>query len=263
LNLQRVTPENTWAIPEPPKPMAADAKPGFEVATIKPSTPGRPGKGIGFRGRHFTAVNFNVNDLISIGYGVHEKQIIGAPAWFGTELFDIDGVPDVEGQPSPKQMNIMIQKLLTDRFKLVFHHEKRELAVYAITAGKGGPKMTISASAPDAPQAFFFRKLGALTVRNQTMVDFASWMQTVMDRPVVDQSGLKDRYDFTLNWTPDDSQFAQFRGTGVTLPPPTDDPNAPPGLFTAIQEQLGMKLEAVKAQADVLVIDSVEKPSAN
>ncbi|HEX9202157.1 MAG TPA: TIGR03435 family protein [Acidobacteriaceae bacterium] len=263
LNFERVSPENTWPIPEPPRKMAADAKPGFEVATIKPSTPGRPGKGIGFRGRHFTTVNFNVNDLIGIAYKVHEKQIVGAPAWFGTTLFDIDGVPDVEGQPSPDQMNIMIQKLLADRFHLVFHHEKRELAVYAITLGKGGPKMTISAAAPSDPQAFFFRKLGALTVRNQTMVNFASWMQTVMDKPVVDQSSLPERYDFTLNWTPDESQFAQFRGTGVTVSPPTDDPNAPPGLFTAIQEQLGMKLEPTKAKADVMVIDHVEQPSAN
>ena len=263
LTLERVTEENTWAIPKPAKPMAADARPGFEVVTIKPSTPGRPGKGVGFRGRHFTTVNFNVNDLIGMAYGLHEKQIIGGPAWFGTELYDIDGVPDVEGQPSQKQIKIMLQKLLADRFKLVFHHDKKDLSVYAITVAKGGPKLTKSASGPDDPPAFFFRKLGALTVRNQTMADFASWMQTVMDKPVVDHSGLTDRYDFTLNWTPDDSQFAQFRGTGVTLPPPTDDPNAPPGLYTAIQEQLAMKLDPVKAPADVIVIDHAEKASAN
>jgi uncharacterized protein (TIGR03435 family) len=263
LKLERVTEENTWAIPEPPKPMPADATPGFEVATIKPSTSGRPGKGIGFRGRHFTTVNFNVNDLIGMAYGLQDKQIVGGPAWFGSELYDIDGVPDVQGQPSQKQMKIMLQKLLADRFKLTFHHEKRELAVYAIAIAKGGPKLTKSASGPNDPMAFFFRKLGALTVRNQTMADFASWMQAVMDKPVVDQTGLTDRYDFTLNWTPDDSQFAQFRGTGVTVPAATDDPNAPPGLYTAIQEQLALKLDPVKAPTDVIVIDHVEKPSAN
>ena len=96
-----------------------------------------------------------------------------------------------------------------------------------------------------------------------TMWDFASWMQTVLDRPVVDQSGLKDRYDFTLKWTPDNSQFAQFRSTGAVVPAPTDDPNAPPSLNTAIQEQLGLKLDPVKAPAEVLVVDKVEKPSAN
>jgi uncharacterized protein (TIGR03435 family) len=264
LNFDRVSAENMWAIPEPPKPMAADADPGFDVVTIKPSVPGRQGKGIGFRGRHFNTVNFNVNDLIAFAYGLHVKQIVGAPDWFGTELYDIDGVPDVEGQPSMKQMNLMVQKLLADRFKLVFHHDKRELAVYAITVGKGGPKMDKSASDPNAPMAFFFRKLGALTVRNQTMADFASWMQAaVMDKPVVDHSGLTGKYDFTLNWTPDDSQFAQFRGAGATVPAGTDDPNAPAGLYTAIQEQLGLKLEPVKAPDDVIVIDHVEKPSAN
>jgi uncharacterized protein (TIGR03435 family) len=252
-----------WAIPEPPKPMPLDAKPGFEVVTIKPSTPGRPGKIIGFRGRHFTAVNFNVNDLIALAYGLHVKQITGAPEWFGTELYDIDGVPDVEGQPNQKQTNIMIQKLLADRFKLVFHHDKKELAVYAITVGKGGPKMGKSEAGPNDPIGFGFRKLGSLTVRNLTMADFAVWMQaSVMDKPVVDQTGLTDRYDFTLNWTPDDSQFAQFRSTGVKIPT-SEDPNAPPGLYTAVQEQLGLKLEPVKALDDVIVIDHVEKPSAN
>ena len=263
LNFQRVNDEAMWPIPEPPKPMAADAKPSFEVVTIKPSVPGRPGKGIGFRGRHFMAANLNVNDLIGFAYAVQAKQVIGAPAWFDSDLYDIDGVPDIEGVPSQKQINMMLQGLLADRFKLVFHREKRELSVYAITVAKGGPKITPTQSKPDAPMAFFFRKLGALTVGNQTMSDFASWMQTVLDKPVVDQTGLKDRYDFTLNWTPDSSQFAQFRSTGATVPPPSDDPNAPPSLSTAIQEQLGLRLEPVKAPADVIVIDKVEKPSAN
>jgi uncharacterized protein (TIGR03435 family) len=96
--------------------MAKDAKPGFEVVTIKPGTPNQPGKNIGFRGRHFMARNFNVNDMIALAYGLHAKQILGAPEWFNTDLFDIDGVPDVEGVPSMKQMDIMLQKLLADRF---------------------------------------------------------------------------------------------------------------------------------------------------
>jgi uncharacterized protein (TIGR03435 family) len=85
----------------------------------------------------------------------------------------------------------------------------------------------------------------------------------VLDKPVVDQTGLKGRYDFTLNWTPDSTQFAQFHSTGVSVPQTSDDPNAPPALNTAIQEQLGLRLEPVKAPADVIVIDKVEKPSAN
>jgi uncharacterized protein (TIGR03435 family) len=84
----------------------------------------------------------------------------------------------------------------------------------------------------------------------------------VTDRPVVDQTGLKDRYDFVLKWTPDDSQFAQFRTTGA-LPTPKDDPNAPPALNDAVQQQIGLRIEPVKAMDDVIVIDHAEHPSAN
>lgn len=267
LVLERATPETAWAIPAPlPKipPMAANADPSFEVATIKPSKPGQQGKGFGFRGRQFITMNTNLNDLIAFAYGLHAKQIVGAPDWFGTDLYDIAGVPDVPGRPNIKQSGIMMQKLLADRFQLKFHHEQKVLSVYTITVAHGGPKMKKSTAGPDDGEGFMFRGLGDLIVRNMTMAGFATWMQSgVMDRPVVDQTGLKDRYDFTLKWTPDESQFAQFRGTGVKMPAATNDPNAPPGLYTAIQEQLGLKMEATKAPDDVIVIDHVEKPSAN
>jgi len=129
LPLERANADTAWAIPEPPKKMPANANPTFDVATIKPGEPGRQGKLIGFRGRHFNAMNFNVNDLISFAYGLHTEQIVGAPAWFATDLYDIDGVPDIEGIPSQKQQNIMLQKLLADRFQLKFHHEQKELPV--------------------------------------------------------------------------------------------------------------------------------------
>ena len=245
--------------------MAADADPGLDVATIKPSQPGRQGKGFGFNGTHFRTFNTNVNDMIAIAYGLHAKQIIGAPDWLGTDLFDIDGVPDVPGRPSIKQMGLILQKLLADRFALKFHHEQREISVYAIEVGAGGPKMKVTKAGPNDQQGFGFRGLGDLIVANMTMKEFATWMQSsVMDKPVVDQTGLTDRYDFTLKWTPDDSQFAQFRGA-VTTPPPGagDNPNAPPSLYTAMQEQLGLKFSATKAMDDVIVIDHIEKPSAN
>lgn len=267
LVLERATPETEWTIPEPPAklpPMAADADPSFEVVTVKPSVPGKPGKGFGFRGSHFMTFNTNLNDLIGIAYGLHAKQIIDGPAWFDVNLYDIDGVPDVAGRPNQKQLGILVQKLLANRFKLSFHRDKKELSVYTIHVATGGPKLTKSASGPNDPPGFGFRKLGNLTVRNLTMADFASWMQSgVMDKPVVDQTGLTDRYDFLLKWTPDESQFAQFRGTGAVVPPPTDDPNAPPGLYTAIQEQLGLKMGPGKVLDDVIVIDHVEKPSEN
>jgi uncharacterized protein (TIGR03435 family) len=260
----RATPDTAWTIPPPETKMDPNAKPGFEVATIKPSPPNRPGKNFGFRGGHFLSRNTNLNDLIAFAYGLHSKQIVDAPAWFGTDLYDIEGKPDVEGRPSPKQMQTMVQGLLTDRFQLKFHHDKRELSVYVISVANGGPKMTKSTAAPDDPIGFGLRGLGDLVVRNLTMAGFATWMQSgVMDKPVVDQTELSDRYDFTLKWTPDESQFAQFRGTGAVVPTPTDDPKAPPSLYTAMQEQLGLKMGPAKFPDDVIVIDHVEKPSEN
>jgi uncharacterized protein (TIGR03435 family) len=158
----------------------------------------------------------------------------------------------------------MLQKLLAERFKLTFHHDKRELSVYVISVAGGGPKTTKSTSDPNALPTFGFQELGNLFVTNMTMTDFAIWMQAgVMDKPVVDQTGLADRYDFQLKWTPDESQFAQFRGTGWVVPPPTNDPRAPPSLYTAMQEQLGLKMGTAKFPDDVIVIDRVEKPSEN
>jgi uncharacterized protein (TIGR03435 family) len=267
LDLTRATSETEWTIPPPTPPippMAANADPSFEVATIKPSPPNRPGKGFGFPAGHFMTRNTNVNDLIAFAYGLHAQQIIGAPDWFGKDLFDIEGKPDAEGRPSQKQMETMVQKLLTDRFQLKFHHDKKELAVYVISVAGGGPKMAKSTSDPNAPAAFFFTALGNLTVRNQTMGEFATWMQSgVMDKPVVDQTELPGKYDFQLKWTPDETQFAQFRGTGAVVPPPPDDPNAPPSLYTAMQEQLGLKMGPAKFADDVIVIDHAEKPSEN
>jgi uncharacterized protein (TIGR03435 family) len=134
------------------------------------------------------------------------------------------------------------------------------LSVYAITVAKDGPKMTKNTGPANAEQSFNFRGVGDLFVHNMTMNDFAAWMQaSVTDRAVVDQTGLADRYDFRLKWTPDDSQFTQVG----TLPATNDIPNAPPNLYTAIQQQLGLKIEPTKAPDTVLVIDHVEKPSAN
>ena len=124
------------------------------------------------------------------------------------------------------------------------------------------PNLPRAMATPTAFPGLFFRgRPGDLDVRNATMGDFTGMMQnSVLDRPVVDQTGLPGRWDFTLNWTPDDSQFG---GMAAKIPPPTDNTNPPPGLFTAIQEQIGLKLEATKAPADVLVVDHIEKPSEN
>ena len=265
LNLKRVTAEAAWAIPVAPaplKPMAADANPAFEVATIKPSKPETQGKGFLVQGRQFSTINTSLSDMITFAYGLHARQITGGPAWLEQDKYDVLAKPDGEGQPNGDQWKAMLQKLLADRFKLTFHRDKKELSVYAIVVvEKTGAKLTKSESNGNTIPALIFRGLGNLPARNATMADFANVMQSaVLDRPVVDQTGLAGRFDFTLLWTPDQSQFG---GLGVRVPAPTDDPNAPPGLFTAIQEQLGLKLDSTKAPVDVLVVDRVEKPSAD
>ena len=264
LNLTRATPETEWAIPAPPPrlpPMDANASPSFEVATIKPTKPDAQGKAFLVRGRRFQTINVSLDEMISFAYGVHAKQVTGAPSWAETDKFDIDAQPDGEGAPSDKQWKGMLQKLIGERFKLTFHRDKKELSVYVLSVAKTGQKLTKSAGDPNGLPGLFFRGLGDLIVSNANMADFAGLMQeAVLDRPVLDQTGLNGRFDFTLKWTPDDSQFG---GMGAKIPPPTDSATAPPGLYTAIQEQIGLKLDATKAPAEVLVIDHVEKPSEN
>jgi uncharacterized protein (TIGR03435 family) len=264
LNLAKVTAETAWAIPEPPpppKPMAADANPGFDVATIKPSEPDKQGKGIRVNGRNFTTLNTSLADLIEFAYGVHLKQIVGAPEWIDKDKFDIAAVPDAEGQPNDKQWKGMIKKLLVERFKLTFHEDKKELSVYALTTAKTGPKLIKSEATQPLPGLFFHPTPGGimLTVKNATMPDLTNLLQSaVLDRPVVDQTAIQGRWDFDLTWTPDDSQF-----NGRFKTPPQTTENPPAELFTAIQEQLGLKLEATKAAVAVMMIDHAEKPSAN
>jgi uncharacterized protein (TIGR03435 family) len=263
MTLNRATTQTAWAIPEPPpppKPLAANAKLEFEVATIKPSNPDTPGKAFTVRGREFLTINTTLSDMVVFAYGIHAKQFINGPAWVETDKFDITAKPEGDGQPNLDQYKAMFQKLLADRFKLAFHRDKKELSVYAMVVGKNGPKLTKSEGNPNSPPSLFFRGLGTLPARNASMAEFAGVLQgAVLDKPVVDQTGLTGKWDFTLTWTPDEFQFT---GLGVKVPPP-DGKSAAPDLFTAFQEQLGLKLESTKAPAEVFVIDRVEKPSAN
>jgi uncharacterized protein (TIGR03435 family) len=265
LNLKHVKAEEAWPLPEPVqlKPMAADAALKFEVASIKPSQPGAQGMGITMRGpREVVTVNTSLNDLIAFAYGIHARQISGASAWFESDRYDITAKPEADGLPNRKQLEGMLQSLLADRFQLTFHREKKELSVYAITVTKTGSKLAKSEGDPTGLPGLGFRGLGDLAARNANMSDFASLLQSVvLDRPVVDQTGLSGRFDFTLKWTPDEFQF---RNSATGAPPPqADAPDAPPPLNTAIEKQLGLKLDGAKAPVEVLIIDHVEKPSAN
>lgn len=154
LNLARASAETAWAIPEPPpppKPMPANADPAFGAATIKPSNPNVQGQGYGIRGQEVTTTNTSVSWLITLAYSMHAHQVIGGPAWLGSEKYDILGRSDTPGQPSREQLKIMFRKLLADRFQLKFHIEKRELAAYTITVLKTGPKFSASAADPNSP----------------------------------------------------------------------------------------------------------------
>jgi len=264
LNLTRATPQTAWAIPEPPpppKPMDPKADVGIEVATVKPSPPEARGRLYTIRGTQVMAINVTLINVITFAYDLHERQVSGGPAWMSTDKFEIAIKPDTPGQPNIDQMKKIFQKALVDRFQFKFHIEKRELSVYAITQPANTKhKLSESATGGNLPNLIFPRA-GLLPAQNATLNEFAQVFQTaVMDRPVVNQTNIQGRYNFTLDWTPDEFQFASFgpRPPGQQLPD-TGKPN----VFQAFQDQLGLKLESTKAPADVMVIDKAEKPSDN
>src|SRR5262249_47653523 len=153
LTLAHVKDDAAWEIPKPPAPpkmMAADADPVFAVATIKPSDPNRR-RLYSISGPEVTAVGVTVNDLIVFAYGVHSRQISGAPAGVDSDKFDIRGKPEGGGRPNPIQFKTMLQKLLADRFQLSFHRDKKQLTVYALTVVRNGPKLTSSEAAGPFP----------------------------------------------------------------------------------------------------------------
>jgi bla regulator protein blaR1 len=264
LNLVKATPSTEWAIPEappPPRSMPADAKPTFEVSTIKPSAPDSQGQSILVGrggGNSFTTTNTPLTELIKFAYGLHARQVTGGPSWAELEKWDILAKPDTPGGPNLFQLQSMVQKLLADRFGLVFHREKREISAYVITADKSGVKMTkVETNRGNLP-GFGGRGLGVVGVQNSTMMEFAQFLQSrVLDRPVVDQTGLTDRYDFTLEWRPD---VAQLGPNPPALPQNVEDR---PDLIAAMRQQLGLKIESTKAPVEVLVIDKVTKPTEN
>jgi uncharacterized protein (TIGR03435 family) len=231
----------------------------FEVVTIKPSQE---------QGVHlfldpsglFHPTGTTLGDLIKLAYDLHDRQIIGGPSWLGSEKYDLFAKPEKPGRPSLPQLKVMLQKLMAERFQLAFHREKRELSVYIITVAKSGPKLTRNDSDPSGtPQ--FSAGPRAITVTNGTMADFANTLQhsgNILDRPVVDQTGLgSTRYDLVLKWTPLSPQGQAGGGE-----PHQENADAP-DLFTAFQQQLGLKLESAKAPVDVMVVDRAEKPREN
>lgn len=232
--------------------MAKDAHPSFEVANIKLADPELRSSGFQVRGHRLIVLNQNVEAMLMFAYGLQKDQIVNAPDWIHAERYTIDGYPDIEGQPSVDQYREMVQKILASRFGLAFHKEQRMLPVYFLTVGKNGPKMKPNTSSPNGlPDQTGNNNdnLKDWRFTNCTMNDIASFMRYMLNRPVVDQTNLSGKFDFTLKWT---------TSTAENLPA-----DAPPDFFTAIQEQAGLKADPGKANVDVVVVEKVERPSAN
>jgi uncharacterized protein (TIGR03435 family) len=257
LTLNRATPETAWQIPEKQQSMAADLDPSFVTATIKPGKPENPSKGYSLHLGRLAVANYTLSEFISWAYGINSRQMIGAPAWVDTDKFDIAAQYN-GGEPNDSQLRSMVRKLLAERFKLSLHRDKRELLVYALNKAGSAPKLAKSAASLNQLPNLISRDIGKLKVTNGTMQEFANVMQfSILDRPVLDQTGIEGRYDFTLNWTPDDSQYPNL---GRKISHPTAGGYAPPPLSAAIQQQIGLRLDLIRAPVEALVIDHVEKP---
>ena len=255
---------------------APAAKPiTFEVASVKPNTSGdgrvlitpQPG------GR-LNLVNVPLRFMIRYAYRVQDFQVVGGPDWLGTARFDVVAKAEA-GNPSQEELQLMLRSLLADRFKLVVRPDRSEMPTYSLVQaradGKTGAQLRKSdancgpASAPPAPGQFppcgSMVGFGSLKARGSTMPALATGLSTFAGRIVVDRTGLAGGYDVDLNWTPD--QIPRPAGGGdqpVQVNGVTVDPNGP-SLFTALQEQLGLKLESARGPVDVLVVERAEKPA--
>lgn len=250
----------------------------FEVASIKQNKSDNPRVFFMFSPNGFTATKVSLQMLIGTAYGVEENRISGAPSWANSEKYDIEAKMDSsvaddlrklsEDQRTPARQR-MLQALLADRFKLRLRRENKDLPVYELVIAKNGPKLhkaktgdTYTNGVKDSDG----RPAGTGTWINGDNIigqgipisDLVEELSQRLGRTVVDKTGLGGRYDFELKWTPDESQGAMFRGP--------ESPQADisgPSIFTAIQQQLGLRLESKKGHVEILVIDHVERPSEN
>jgi uncharacterized protein (TIGR03435 family) len=214
----------------------------------------------------FTATNVPLKMLLEFSYGMPESRIFGAPSWADSTTFDIEAKSDTSvdeqmaklpADQARQQKLAMLQALLAERFKLVTHTETREFPIFNLVLAKGGPTFkpsdaggtTISSAAGTGIQRIHVQG------SDNTIELLARELSKALDRVVVDKTGIDARYDLTLRWMPADQPAPLLNGA--------PDPNPPPDIFTAIQEQLGLKLEPAKGPVPVLVIDHIEMPSVN
>ncbi len=266
----------------------------FDVATIKPADPNEPRVGMRYMpsgGAEMQGVTLKM--LVAQAYNVRDFQVLGLPAWASSDRYSINAKSADTVEPAidlrkatdqqrltvAEQMRQRLQALLADRFQLKLHKETKEGPVYALAVAKNGPKMKEGDPTSDAPRGAMRFTPGSLSGRQVGIQQLADLLSQRLGRPVLDETGLQGAYDFDLTFTPDQSQPVGFGGPGpgpAAAPPPPPpggafpgfkdpppiDPNGPT-LFTAIQDQLGLKLESKKGPVENLVIDHAEKPSEN
>jgi uncharacterized protein (TIGR03435 family) len=236
----------------------------FEVATIKPH-----GQGALWRLQPtpdgYTASNVSLLKLVGEAYGIFDPKLItGGPRWIDTDKFDLEAKFDTASNPHAKDVTYrqradMLQPLLADRFHLKVHFATKDFAVYNLVLAKGGAKLQEAKAAPSSDQnappvgtgCLIQRQRAGITQRRDCPVtSLDDLLRYETGRTVIDKTGLTGLYDFELQWTPDDTRADSPIASG-------------PSIFTALQEQLGLKLEPATAPLSVLVIDSAEHPSAN
>ena len=255
--------------PAPSVQETSTPSPAFEVAAIKPNKSGSSSSHSNIHEGRVSATNVTVKRILQYqADDVAGEQIEGGPAWLGTDHFDIEAKMDdatyakmdkLDREESSKLNCQLFQQLLADRFKLAVHWEARELPVYALVIAKNGPKLEHS-KVTDGSRSTSSGN-GKLTVKGATADELAQTLTRVssreLDRMVVNQTGLSGIYDLSLTWSPSDRAAALADASTENAVP------VGPSIFTAIQEQLGLKLVAAKAPVQTLVVDHVEQPSEN
>jgi uncharacterized protein (TIGR03435 family) len=229
----------------------------FEVASVKPSAPNQRGYGIVPEpGGGLKVRNAPLALIIGEAFAVQSFQLSGVPSWANSARYDIDARA-ADPQADKRQLRQMLESLLADRFRLAVHRETRDLPVYSLVAARSGPKLTRAADAA-GPHGVDFRDGGLIIIgRAATMEEFAQALSFRVGRRVTDRTGLDGRYDFRVEFTPDEA-IPRFGDEH----PPAGDPDGS-SLFTALQEQIGLRLQAAKGPVEIVVVDKVERPTEN
>jgi uncharacterized protein (TIGR03435 family) len=223
----------------------------IDVAVIKPHPAAIVHNNFRFARNRFELEDQPLLKLIAFAYALNPRQIVDAPAWVADQHWDMSGTTNLTEDATLQQQQHLIRQLLTERFSLQFHHDKREMSAYALQIDKGQPKLTaaVDPAAQPIEQTEGHDSVRTENYRSSTTTYFLTIRQLFMDRPLLDQTGLTGTYDFKLSYSFGDA--------------PATDADTPPPMFTAMKQQLGLKFEPVKAPVDVMVIDHIAQPTAN